>query len=298
MNKFIILHISISIGYLLYGLFKKERIEAINEFLLVFMIPLLGISHLILTKLIGTQIKDSTHILNSYGEYIKGKNQVFQIEGINLPKKINTISMEDALIYNTNKEKRQLLLDVLKGDYSQNISILKSALNDEDSETSHYAASALMRIKGELDKDLQLKEVQYEKNKDSIETIKEYIEIVKKYMESGLLDQFTHYKYRSIYLNLLKLILSKEQSPLYYEEKIHYEIKVGNYEEAREYCESYLNEFGLEEGPYLSYIKLYYNLGDYKKLYESINSLRNSSIRLSPKGLKILRFWMERKKYV
>ncbi|MCT4596067.1 MAG: hypothetical protein N4A57_17605 [Anaeromicrobium sp.] len=298
LNEFIIFHISMSICYLIYGFLRKEKIKAINEFILVFMIPLLGIGHLILIKLIGTQIKDSTHILNSYKEYIREKNKIFYGEGVNLSQKINTISMEEALIYNTNREKRQLLLNILKGDYSQNVSILKSALKDEDSETSHYAASALMRIKGELDKNLQLKEIEYEKNKDSMEIMKEYIRIVKKYMESGLLDQFTYYKYRSIYLNLLKIILSKEKSNLYYEEKINYEIEVGNYQEARAYCEEYLKNFTLEEGAYLSYMKLYYNLGDYKGLYENINLLKNSFVRLSPKGLNILRFWMERTKHV
>lgn len=296
MYRFAIIHITFSLCYLIYTLIKKGKTEGINKFILVFFIPIFGVLYFVFINILSYFIKDSEDVLKSYSEYVKNKEKLDVIEDINLDKEVNIISVEEALIFNTNKEKRELLFDVLRGDYSQNISILKSALNNEDTETSHYAASALMRIKSKLDEEIHLKEIEYEKNKNNIEAIDEYLKAIKNYIESDLLDIFTYKKYVVIYLNILAKRLSiDDEYEEYYQEKINYELEFGNYQEARRYCEKYFEAYPNKEGSYLMFIKLYYKLKNFEKLYENIDMLKNSNIILSPKALNILRFWLTRR---
>ena len=56
------------------------------------------------------------------------------------------VPLEEALIISDVQDKRRALLNVLKADVSNNMKSLVKALDNEDSETAHYAASALMDV--------------------------------------------------------------------------------------------------------------------------------------------------------
>ena len=55
----------------------------------------------------------------------------------------NVIPLEDALAVNDKTRMRMVMMNVLKGDIQSSLSAISQALKVKDSETSHYAASAL-----------------------------------------------------------------------------------------------------------------------------------------------------------
>ena len=57
---------------------------------------------------------------------------------------INITPMQEALVVSDVKRRRKMLLDVLKKDIRRSLGSIAIALNNPDSETSHYAASVIM----------------------------------------------------------------------------------------------------------------------------------------------------------
>ena len=55
------------------------------------------------------------------------------------------LPMEEAIAVNDNKSLRAVMMNTLRGDIQNSLSSLAMALNIEDSESSHYAASVLSR---------------------------------------------------------------------------------------------------------------------------------------------------------
>lgn len=58
----------------------------------------------------------------------------------------NMVSLEEALEVTDKKSLRTLMLNVIRGDYRNSLAAINLALNSEDSETAHYAASVLQDV--------------------------------------------------------------------------------------------------------------------------------------------------------
>ena len=58
----------------------------------------------------------------------------------------NMVSLEEALEVSDRKSLRTLMMNVIRGDYRKSLASITLALNSEDSETSHYAASILQDV--------------------------------------------------------------------------------------------------------------------------------------------------------
>ncbi len=72
-----------------------------------------------------------------------------------LERDINIVPMAEVLNISEVRYRRQMVLDVLKTDARRAMSAIALAMNNEDSETSHYAASVLMDALSEFRGNLQ-----------------------------------------------------------------------------------------------------------------------------------------------
>lgn len=205
----------------------------------------------------------------------------------------NIVPIEEALILNDNKTKREILLSALKHDSFAYVDQLKIALKDKDTETSHYAAAALMEIKRKLTLNIQQFSYNYENNKDDISLAIAYSDVLKKYLESGMLDERNQRKYMYTYVHVLADINKLAPQKLhYFKERINILISLKEYEMADLACEQFLMEHPSEEEPYLRYLKLYYVMRDCDKFEKMLNKIKTSNIALSHNGLNKVRFWI------
>lgn len=291
MNKYILVHFIISL--ICFGISIKDKQKALLNFIMVFTLPVLGILFLVIIKVLEKIQSDSEQELKSYQLYIKNKQQILELKKVDYVKEINVISLEEALLVSENKIKRNLLIDVFKNDYKISVKALKKALQDEDSETSHYAASGIMRLKKEFELKISEYRVEYEKNKSDKGLIKSYLILLKNYLNSDLLDQNNYNKYLKEYSHILgKVVFISDLGKEFFEDKISAEITLGNLNKAKDFCDKYYKKFPNIEGPYLMYMKLYYYLKDNNSMKYILAKLRNSNIVLTKRGLDMVRFWI------
>ncbi|WP_346234962.1 hypothetical protein MKY04_19045 [Lysinibacillus telephonicus] len=212
---------------------------------------------------------------------------------VDVEKETSIVPMKDALLLNDHQTKRKMLLDILKNDTFHHIGILQSALENDDTETSHYAATAIQDIKGKLQNSIRQLEYQIEKQPDDVDVLISFSQVIKQYLNTGYLDERTKKQYSYRYSQILgKVIEAVPQEKKYYIEKINCDLQLGELETAEKYSQLFLKFCANEEEAYFMAMKLYYSLKNQMKFKEVLQMLRDSSVRLSPQGLNKIRFWL------
>ncbi|WNR42344.1 hypothetical protein [Paenibacillus roseipurpureus] len=209
-------------------------------------------------------------------------------------KEMNVVPLEEALLVNDLSTRRRAMIDLLKQDSLDYLEILQMAVSNEDTETSHYAVSAIMELKRKIVINMQELAVKFEENKKDVQVLQSYSEILKSYMRSGFLDERTRIKYGYTYTNVLKLLIDEvPDAAQAYVDKIATDLELKEYTEAEQTALLYLKQFPLHEEAYLSLIRVYYTMRSIEKLKSTLNQLRKSPIRLSSQALTVVRFWSE-----
>ncbi|GAA0181261.1 hypothetical protein SH2C18_38180 [Clostridium sediminicola] len=287
----------ISVLIMLVLLILKRTPETSYNFFVSLFIPIIGTLYVIFSRLFSILSRDSETILESYEKYIKGNVYKWKRKKPSTENEINLVPMEDALIVNENKIKRSLVINILKKDPTKHIDVIKKALEDEDTETTHYAATAILQIKNSFNIMIQEYSVKYESDKENLNITIPYYNILKKYVDSGLLDEQNVFKYRVLISELLTSILNRyTKYDKYYIDKIDNELELNNFYIAEKYCEDFFNNYPNTEKPYLMYLKTYFKLGDKKTFNKYLKALMDSPIQLSNEGLNIVRFWTREEK--
>lgn len=213
-------------------------------------------------------------------------------ESVKREKELNVIPIKEALVINDFATRRKLMLDVLKKDTMQYIDVIKMAVLNEDSETSHFAVAAVMEVKRKLSLSLQRFSVEFEKNQQDTTVARSYAQVVKEYMASGFLDDQTLKKYKYIYIQAVGILIEHGQGePEIYEEKMSVEMELHEYQEAEKTGLQYLEAYPLHEEPYLFLMEYYYRTKSKMKMQEILDELMNSTIQFSNRALTVVRYW-------
>lgn len=206
---------------------------------------------------------------------------------------LDLIPMEEALVLNDNHTRRRLLLDILKSDMSKYPLLLKEALCNEDTETSHYAAAGIVEIKRKLLQSVQESKNKYECSRDMSALIS-YAYALKAYQGSGLLDETSARKAEETYHEVIEKVLEfHSQEREFFIDCINHGINAGEYESAGLQCKKFMEAFRQEEQPYMMYLKLFYRSGDRKSFHDMLELLEASTVTLSYNNWSIIKFWAE-----
>lgn len=98
------------------------------------------------------------------------------------------VSLEEALEVTDKKSLRTLMLNVIRGDYQNSLSSINLALNSEDSETAHYAASILQDVLNNFRSQVQEKYLLcQEENEQQVENCVNLVEYMNPILEQKVL---------------------------------------------------------------------------------------------------------------
>ncbi|RAP73981.1 hypothetical protein [Paenibacillus montanisoli] len=290
--------VNILIGYYIlsavYVMFSVRR--GLRDFrytlLLVACVPIFGLLlSLVQDAAARTKPNENDNRFTELMDVSEDQERIFQ--HVNVDKEVNLLPLEEALVVNDNVTRRRLLLDMLKEDMDERmIPLLERAVNNEDTETSHYAVTAIMEIKRKLLLTIQKWSVKYEDQKKNPQVLLEYAGAIKNYLSSGYMDKRTQMTYRLTYVSLLRELLQTEAaSVMLYRELIENEKALERYDEALLSCEQFRKQYPMSEESYLAALDLYFTLKMKEPFYTTLNELKASKIRVSNRGLTIIRCW-------
>ena len=270
--------------------------DSIYKLIIVFFMPGLGLLFFTVSAAVNKFIRRKQGELESYLKALHSHDHIYQEEAIDFEKEINTVPLNDTLQFSSSKQKREYLIYILKKDFTGHIKGLKKALKSDDSETSHYAAAALMEIKKQFESMIQNAEEDYKNGTKDSKSLEGYIMALKKYLSSGLADSVDLYDFQDKYAIALGQYINKYNAPQdYYSEKISAEIFLGDYEAAADYCNLFKAKFPDSEKPYISSLKLNYRLKDRQAFEKILAEIQGKAIESFGDLASIAGYW-EREK--
>lgn len=226
-------------------------------------------------------------------DVIFSKERVKTNERADEERERNMAPLEEAIAVSDKESLRSLMLNVIRGDIHNSLAAISLALNSQDSETSHYAASVLQDelngFRGNVQKIWREIEEETEEETDcefylipymnsvleqKVFTEMEQKNMVKKFAEVGeVLYRKSPHRFTSQYYEWLCLRL----------------LDVKDFEAMERWCDRAMSQYPEELSSYTCKLKLYFTAQDKDKFFETMDALKHSSIVIDRETLALIR---------
>ncbi len=291
----IILHSLLTVVYTAdYYASRKDIQGAVLRFVMIFLIPFFGFVFMWYSDVYTNRMSK-----------VKGRDFKLQLDkdaelellrSIDVSDEINKVPMVEALSMGDYSYRRKMIVDTLREDDTlEYLTVLKEALLNEDSETSHYASAVIMEVQGRLQDSLLKKEIRYHENPQDTEAAYDYEENLYKLITSGIYDSRNLNKYYVKYKIVSDTLLgSSDVRECCYHNRICVDFATEDVGHAQKMCESYKNAFPESEEMVVDNIKLCIQMQDRERLDTFFQELKDLPVLLTSHSLQYVRFFERR----
>ena len=203
------------------------------------------------------------------------------------------VAIEEALIINSPKERREIIMDVLNDNPAEYVEFLQKAGNNEDPEVVHYAVTAMVEISKENDDTLQKLAREYESNPDDFVVLSRYCAFLWNVLEQKLLSGQVEIMNKNLFSDLISKKLSMKED---LEDYIHYfenEFSLGNYTQAGEILQNADKRYGDFEEIILLKLKYYSELKQADQIKALIHKVQSKKMFVSRRVKEAIAFWKD-----
>ena len=207
---------------------------------------------------------------------------------------VDILPLEEAFSVSGKQERRRALLTALKRDYKKNISSVQLGLNNEDGETSHYAASAILSLTTEFLNKIAKLRAAFEKNENQPQSARDYIDTLAEFMNGEILDSIDKKKYAKTYVDVVNWLYENHKEAvnvLDFAYALKLLIEFEDFDYALTLSEKAQKEYPDEDIIYYLMMKAYYNSENFPKLKETLGRVMASEINISNETLQVIRFF-------
>lgn len=206
---------------------------------------------------------------------------------------LNVVPLEEALAVSDTDSLRLLVMNVVRGDVQDSLASIALALNSEDSETSHYAASVLQDALNNFRMNVQKI---YNEIKRTDENQAEYAAHLIEYMNDFLIQSiFTDMEQRTFVLMMDEVgdILYEQDKRLMtshmFEAICMRLLEIKEFQNCDKWCRRGMEEFPNTLSSYTCFLKLYFTSGQRDNFFEKLDQLKKSNIVLDNETLELIR---------
>lgn len=212
---------------------------------------------------------------------------------INSERDTNIVPMEEALIVNDYELRRKMVMNTLMEDNTMDyLQVLKEALENEDSETSHYASSIIMQLQAGIQNRMIERQREFQENPGDREIMEQYEKELYELLDSGVVETDNLRKYFLQYHALSQEIFREEKpEEIYFQHTVQVYFLEKNYAAAAAVVERYLKQYPKSEDAVLCKIKQCIYTKDHRELERFMESLSGRPVVLTQKTLEYIRFF-------
>ena len=293
----LILNTLIALGYLLwYLIFKKDtdnRRQYVMHTVIMLLCPVVGILYFFLAFLKYHFVKLGERDLTDV-EFSK-KRHIPRVKA-DEERERNIVAVEEAILVSDQEKKRANMLNVLLGETDESYSAIALALNSDDSEVAHYAASFLQSKMDTFRENVRKTRQKIAESDIQEEECQEQVLELIKYMNHMLKQKvFTRVEQVDFVAQMEQLCETLFQNARDRMTQECYESIMGRIMELQEYDKAELwgNRFR-EQYPdllasYTLRLKLYFETKEKDKFFEVLDQLRASPVVVDNKTLELIR---------
>lgn len=204
----------------------------------------------------------------------------------------NTVPIEEALVVNSARERRTIIMDVLNDNPKEYIEFLQKAGNNEDTEVVHYAVTAMVEISKENDYKLQDFERQHSADPDNIAVLEQYTDFLWQCLSQNLMQGQVEVLNRELFSTLMQKKMTLETGSITdYQRVVQNDLKRGNYTLASENLRQMKALYSDDEAYYLCRLDYLASLGRGEDIKLLLKEIDKKHIFLSSQAKGVLAFW-------
>lgn len=292
---FLVINLIITAIYFIYGFFKNKTKTKLIAIRCVVMLcapgvgPLLFFFSWLSYRIFFREDVDLSDVVFS-------KEKEKEIIRTNEEKDRNVVPLEEAIEVTGNTELRALVMNIAQGDFEQSLSSISMALNSEDSETAHYAASVLQQTLNEFRFKVSKEYQEIQKKEDSyVEKAAELIKYMNKYLSQKVFGITEQKAYVSLLENVATIMY--EDNPEAFTSEL-YEIvcvrllEVEEFGKCEMWCDRGMSQFPDDLSSYTCKLKLYFNTEQKERFFATLEELKRSSVIIDKETLSLIRTFL------
>lgn len=304
-----ILNLVVSVIYLLYGIGiratihdkqeedvektdkrKENRRTYLIRFIVMVLCPVAGPLYFLFSYLISVTI---------FRQSVDLEDVVFSKERIKARLKAdeererNIVPLEEALAVSDKKSVRMLMLNVIRGNVKESLETIMTALDSEDSETSHYAASVLRDELNEFRGNIQkmYSEIKEEEDNETgcEEMLIDYMDMI---FGQKIFDQMEQRRFIMMMDEAGESLYSKNAARFTserYESICLKLLELKEFEKVQKWCTRLEEQYPDELPAYTCRLKLYFTMNDREQFFGVLDELKQSRIVIDQETLELIR---------
>ncbi|MBN1777836.1 MAG: hypothetical protein JW811_06905 [Clostridiales bacterium] len=262
---------------------KHRRSFNYAHFCWILLIPVFG-------PLAGFSLVRALHRKPPDADWLSQQEELHRVHIVSHGNVESTVPLEEALLINDPRKRRNLMMNVLRSDPMRYLDLLLIARYNDDTETAHYATASIMEIQRQFQLELQQYQLELTKKGAPPETHRQYIELLSRYCESGLLEGQLLRRHQLLLKGALDDALALEDDA----DILH--IKVGNClalkdaEEAKRTAGQLITLYPHDERSWLENMRVYTETRDQEGMRRLLKRIRDEKIDLTAAGREHLNF--------
>ena len=207
----------------------------------------------------------------------------------------NILPLEEAVLVDDSKNQRLAMMNVIKGDIRESLSVISLALHAKDSETAHYAASALSSVLNEfritVSKMLRSLEEEAPGETRVEEELLDYMDSV---LHQQVLSDLEQDRFVHIMESTAEGLYQKNASRLtagQYENICLRLLEVRDTDLCGKWCGRLSEQYPGQLPAYACKLKLYFALQQKDAFFKTMDDLKRSDIGVNSEMLEIIRIF-------
>lgn len=206
------------------------------------------------------------------------------------------VPIEESLLVSAHRERRKAFLKSIRLNVNKNVALYAMALENDDSETSHYSASVVMEAAAGFQETLQTISVAYEEKPEDEDVLQTYLQAVHEYLSSGILTGVERRRYQQQFVFLMgemRRLFPESLTSERYAQAVAVLLEMGELIDAEAWAQQAMALYPDQECAYLSMIRVYYVIGNAPALLETLEKLQSTYIELSRDGDALVKFFLQ-----
>lgn len=261
---------------------------------MVFVVLLLPVWGVLMVLILHFQIFfRGDHSLALGVESLKLESELYRSVSVD-DKKVaaDAVPIEEALVVNSARERRQIIMDVLNDNPVEYIQFLQKAGNNEDTEVVHYAVTAMVEISKENDFKLQEFEREHAKNPGDVTILTEYTDFLWTCLSQNLMQGQVVVLNRELFSELMQKKMDMLPGSVSdYQRIVENELRRENYGLASAMLKKMQERYPDSEAYYLSRLSYLAALGRGRDIQLLLQEISSKQIFLSSAAKEVLAFW-------
>ena len=208
----------------------------------------------------------------------------------------NMVSLEEALEVTDKKSLRSFILNVIRGDYKNSLSSIALALNSEDTETAHYAASILQDVLSDFRVGVQEKYRTLDEDEEHIaENCLNLLEYMNPVVEQKVLTDLEQRSMAERMDEVLQKAWTADRQKIsssVYEKVSQRLLETEDYENCRKWCARTREQYPEALSSYTCQLKLFFSCSDRENFFRVMQELKESDITIDNETLELIRIFM------